>query len=188
MPNVSWQEPQVLVDVLAINLLSDENGMQIPGSRRVSVVSPWFSEVELSLRPGPWHRHLQIEHSAASYNLSRILQRFLDRKWRVDVAVLAYGKNPCGITKEAVAHFREREVLRRLMDLGANIHLVPDLHAKGVVTPLGLITGSTNLTNSGLFLQAQNAMYFAHDHAEFPQNEIQLRARFDYVQKATDIP
>jgi len=188
MPNVSWQEPQVLVDVLAMNLLADENGMALEGERRVSVVSPWFSEVELFLRPGPWHRLLDVERSSGSYSLNRILQRFARRGWRVDIAVLAYGKNPCGITKEPANHFHEREVLSQLLNVGANLHLVPDLHAKGVVTPLGLLTGSTNLTNSGLFLQAQNAMYFAFNHPEYAPSSTQLRARFEHQAKANSVP
>ena len=188
MPNVSWQEPQILVDLLAINLLAEENEMMLPGAMEISVVSPWLSEVELFLRPGLWHRQLQLERSAASYGLSRILQRFLVRGWAVDIAVLAYGFNPCGIHKDPNAHTRERQVLSRLLGLGATVHLVPDLHAKGVVTPLGLLTGSTNITRSGLFLQTQNALYFAHDHVEYPPNRQNLRACYQRSPKAASVP
>jgi hypothetical protein len=188
MPNVSWQEPQILVDLLAMSLLADENGMTLTGPKRVSVISPWFSEVELFLRPGPWHRHLQIERSTGTYSLNRILARFLTRDWAVDVAVLAYGTNPSGLTKDPGAHVREREVLRYLFDRGASIHLAPDLHAKGVITPLGLVTGSTNITRSGLFLQAQNANYFPFDNADYSANATQLRSTYDSVPRATAIP
>lgn len=51
---------------------------------------------------------------------------------------------------------------------------VPGLHAKGVVTPLGVITGSTNVTRSGLYAQAQNSNYFAHDHPGYSGNRTQL--------------
>jgi hypothetical protein len=188
MPNVTWQEPQILVDLLAMNLLADENGMVLGSPRRVSVVSPWFSEVELFLRPGPWHTHLQIERSAGTYSLNRILSRFLARGWTVEVAVLAYGTNPSGLTKDPAAHSRERDVLRYLFGQGATIHLVPDLHAKGVITPLGLVTGSTNLTRSGLFLQAQNANYFPFDNPDYEANAVQLRSRYDSVSAATSVP
>lgn len=188
MPNVTWQEPQILVDLLAINLLADENEMTIPGSRCVSVVSAWFNEVELFLRPGPWHRHLQIERSSGSYSLNRILQRFLSSDWEVNVAVLSYGKNPSGLTKDPKNHFREREVLRHLQSQGASVYLVPDLHAKGVVTPLGLVTGSTNITKSGLFFQAQNANYFPYDSPEYEPNRIQLLSKYSSCPKALTIP
>lgn len=188
MPNVSWQEPQVLVDLLAINLLAEEHGMSVPGERRVSMISPWFSEVELFLRPGPWHRTLKIERSAATYSLYRILLRFLARGWTVEVAVLAYGTSPSGLHKEPSDHRREVEVLQRLHADGAAIYLVPDLHAKGVVTPLGIVTGSTNITRSGLFLQAQNANYFAHDNPEYPSNRAQLLSRFADCPRASSVP
>jgi hypothetical protein len=188
MPNVAWQEPQILVDLLAVNLLADENEMAIPEPHRVSIVSAWFSEVELFLRPGPWHRHLQIERSAGTYSLNRILQRFLGRGWMVEVAVLAYGRNPSGLTKKPDEHRRERYVLRNLLSAGASVYLVPDLHAKGVITPLGLVTGSTNLTRSGLFLQAQNANYFPFDSADYHPNVTQLRSRFESLAPATAIP
>ena len=188
MPNVTWQEPQILVDLLAISLLADENGMALPGPRRISVVSAWFSEVELFLRPGPWHRHLRIERSAGTYSLNRILARFLEREWNVEVAVLAYGTNPSGLNKDPAAHSREREVLRYLLAEGASIYFVPDLHAKGVITPLGLVTGSTNITRSGLFLQAQNANYFPFDNPDYQSNAVQLRARYESAPVVTSIP
>lgn len=189
MPNVTWQEPQILVDLLAINLLADENGMSLPGARRVSVVSPWFSEVELFLRPGAWHRQLQIERSTGTYSLNRILARFLERGWVVEVAVLAYGRNPnSGMTKDVGTHQRERDVLRHLLSIGASVYLVPDLHAKGIVTPLGLVTGSTNFTRSGLFLQAQNSNYLPFDNPDYGPNAIQLRARYDSKIPVSSIP
>jgi hypothetical protein len=188
MPNVTWQEPQILVDLLAMNLLADENGMSLPGARRVSVVSPWFSEVELFLRPGPWHRHLQIERLPGTYSLNRLLARFLQRGWQVEIAVLAYGSGPSGLNKDPASFSREREVLRFLLKAGANVYLVPDLHAKGVITPLGLATGSTNITRSGLFLQAQNANYFPFDNPDYSPNAVQLRARYASSSPARAIP
>jgi hypothetical protein len=62
------------------------------------------------------------------------------------------------------------------------------LHAKGVVTPLGIITGSTNLTTSGLFAQSQNANYFAHDHADYAANRVQLLSRYAGINPATAVP
>ena len=172
----------------AMSLLADENSMVVPAPRRVSVVSPWFSEVELFLRAGPWHRQLQIERSAGTYSLNRILQRFLVRGWTVEIAVLAYGRNPSGLTKDPAHHRRECDVLRYLLGEGAAVYLVPDLHAKGLVTPLGLVTGSTNMTRSGLFLQAQNANYFPFDSPDYNANATQLRSRYCSLTAASAIP
>jgi hypothetical protein len=40
MPNITWQEPQVIIDVLAMNLLADQNGMNLGAEREIAVISP----------------------------------------------------------------------------------------------------------------------------------------------------
>ncbi len=50
MPNVTWQEPQILLDLLAVNLFAELNGLTLPGARHIAVITPWFSNVELFLR------------------------------------------------------------------------------------------------------------------------------------------
>ncbi|BDG08616.1 hypothetical protein [Anaeromyxobacter paludicola] len=178
MPNVTWQEPQVLVDILGINLMADENEMSLPGNRQIAVISPWLSDVEIFLRPGPWHQQLTTGDAVGMSTLHVVLSTFCARKWEVHVAVLAYGPNPCGITKDPDQYGSERRFLRKLIRLGAQVHLVTDLHAKGVVTPLGIITGSTNITSSGMFAQSQNANYFSSAHPDYEGNRIQLLARY----------
>ena len=32
MPNVTWQEPQILLDLLAVNLFAELNGLTLPGA------------------------------------------------------------------------------------------------------------------------------------------------------------
>jgi hypothetical protein len=179
MPNVTWQEPQVIVDILAMNLMADENEMTLPGDRTIAVVSPWLSDVEILLRPGPWHQQLTVGDAVGVSSLHQSLSTFCSRGWEVHVAVLAYGENPCGMNKEVDRYVPERRLLRKLIALGAKVHLVRDLHAKGIVTPLAIITGSTNLTASGLFAQSQNANYFAHNHPDYAGNRLQLTATYE---------
>lgn len=188
MPNVAWQEPQVIVDLLAMNLLAQENGMTLPGSREIAVISPWFSDVEIFLRPGPWYQQITVGENQTSCGLQACLTAFCRKGWEVHVAVLAYGSNPCGIVKEADKFRAERRLLRQLLLAGANIHLVPDLHAKGIVTPLAIVTGSTNLTNSGMFAQAQNANYFPAAHPDFAGNRVQLVSKYKHTPATSTIP
>ncbi len=68
------------------------------------------------------------------------------------------------------------------------VFLVSDLHAKGVVTPLGIITGSTNITHSGLYAQSQNANYFAHGSADYAGNRNQLVGRYEGLTPGKRIP
>jgi hypothetical protein len=178
VPNVTWQEPQVLVDLLALNLLAHRNEMQLPGPREIALVSPWLSDVEINLRAGAWQQQLTVGDTDGQFTLDAILASFRDTGWDVHVAVLAYGSNASGLAKEVGAFRHERAFLRRLIAKGVKVHLVPDLHAKGVVTPLAIVTGSTNLTGSGLFAQSQNANYFAHDHPDYAGNRVQLMSRF----------
>ena len=100
MPNVTWLEPQVLIDLLALNLFAAENGANLPGPPGVAVVSPWLSDVELGLRPGPWHEQLGVGIAAPGVSLSACLRAFRRFGWPVEVAVLAYGTSPSGLTKE----------------------------------------------------------------------------------------
>lgn len=188
MPNVTWQEPQIVVDLLAMNVLADKNGMFIPGLREIAVVSPWLSDVEIYLRPGPWHSQVVAGEMRGSSSVQACLAAFADAGWKVHVAVLAYGLNPCGIKKEASSFATERALLRELLRLGAKVYLVADLHAKGIVTPLGLVTGSTNITSSGLFAQSQNANYFSYKHPDYSANRFQLLGAFQGTTPAVAIP
>lgn len=184
MANVTWQEPQVVVDLLAMNLVADRNKMALQGPRMIAVVSPWLSDVEIELHPGAWYQQLTVG-DVTSTSLFRMLREFCRSGWATHVAVLAYGQNTCGIDKRPEKFAAERRLLQFLVSEGAHVHLVPNLHAKGLVTPLGVITGSTNLTNSGLFAQAQNANYFPHNHADYLANKIQLTATFMTIPIAT---
>lgn len=187
MPNVTWQEPQALVDLLAINLFAHRNEMAFPGPRQIAIVSPWLSDVELALRPGAWHQHLAVGDAHSSFTLVDALRAFCEEGWQVEVAVLSYGLAP-PIPKDPTKFSGERQFLTRLLEAGASVYFVPGLHAKGIVTPLGIITGSTNLTSSGLFAQSQNANYFAHDHPDYVANRVQLLGRFAGIPLATSIP
>lgn len=178
MPNVTWQEPQVLIDLLAMNLFAAENGMQLPGPRGLAVVSPWLTDVEIELRPGPWHQQLAVGAVPDALSLYQCLSAFHRLEWLVEVAVLAYGSSVGGLSKSADKYQSEVRFLRALEHVGIRLYQVPGLHAKGVVTPLAIITGSTNLTHGGLYAQAQNANYFAHDHHDYPANRTQLLSCF----------
>ena len=67
MPNITWQEPQVIVDLLAMNLLADQNGMNLGAEREIAVVSPWLSDVEIALRPGAWYQQLTVGEKVGSF-------------------------------------------------------------------------------------------------------------------------
>ena len=187
MPNITWQEPQVIIDVLAMNLLAAQNRMNLGAEREIAVVSPWLSDVEIALRPGPWYQQLTVGEKISSSSLYTSLATFCQRGWDVHVAVLAYGVNSSGIVKPPEKFISERIFLKKLIGLSAQVHLVPNLHAKGIVTPLAIVTGSTNLTNSGLYAQAQNANYFAFSHPDFYANRVQLQGTYQHVAPAQSI-
>jgi hypothetical protein len=189
MPNVTWQEPQILLDLLAVNLFAELNGLTLPGARHIAVITPWFSNVELFLRPCPWHQQLTLGEVERNMAFRDALAEFSRRGWQADVAVLNYGRNPSGLEKPLESFRTERLFLQRLLDTtSVRVFLVPDLHAKGVVTPLGIITGSTNITHSGLYAQSQNANYFAHDSADYAGNRTQLLGRYDGLTPVERIP
>ncbi len=83
-----------------------------------------------------------------------------------------------------------KETVNKLLldTTSVRVFLVPDLHAKGVVTPLGIITGSTNITHSGLYAQSQSANYFAYDSADYAGNRTQLLGRYEGLTAVAEIP
>lgn len=179
MPNITWQEPQIFVDLLAENYYADFNEIDLAGERKIAFVSPWISNVELAIRPNACHQNLTVGECASSINLSTCIKRFCEREWDVHIAVLKYGKSlSSGLIKKASIFKHEIKFLKNIFNFGAKIYLCPDLHAKGVVTPLGIITGGTNITHSGLYFQSQNSNYFSYNHPDYESNRIQLMAKF----------
>jgi hypothetical protein len=187
MPNITWLEPQIVADLLAMNLYQDQNGMELPGEKEIAVVSPWLSNIELILRPSLWHQHLTVGHRESSLMLGDCLRRFCENYWKVHLAVLQFGKSPSGLSKDVNKFDHERRFLREAMNFGAKVYLCSDLHAKGIVSPLAIITGGTNYTHSGLYLQSQNSNYFAFDHPDYSANRIQLLAKFSGIEPVGDI-
>ncbi len=117
------------------------------------------------------------------------LAEFSRRGWQVDVAVLNYGQNPSGLEKPRQQFQTERLFLQRLLDTtSVRVFLVPDLHAKGVVTPLGITTGSTNITHSGLYAKSHSTNYFAHGSADYAGNRTQLLGRYEGLTPVERIP
>jgi hypothetical protein len=186
MPNITWQEPQILVELLALNLLSQRSGMAIPGPKEVALISPWISDVEIRMRSKRWNQ-LSVGESGRSCTIGSALQDFHNDGWSTHVATLAYGETLGGLTKDpdSPSSRRERRFLTALIQAGVLVYLLRGLHAKGVVTPLAVITGSTNLTKGGLFGQMQNTNYFAHDHPDYGSNRRQLVAKFQGVTPET---
>jgi len=182
MPNITWQEPQIFVDLVAMNLVAAQNNMTLPGERRVAIVSPWLSDIELFLRPCSWHQQITSGEVDPHFNLFRSVSQFANAGWNVDIGVLKYGRSPSGLSKDPNNFYHERQFLKRLLPLpGVNVYLFQDLHAKGLVTPLGIITGSTNVTRSGMYAQSQNANLFQWNHPDYEGNRAQLLSRFDSV-------
>jgi hypothetical protein len=188
MPNVTAIEPQVLLDLLALTLKDFEFGGAPPAETEIAVISPWLSDVELSLSPSGRHGCLGSPSDANTLRLGECLRRFCELGCPVRIAVLAYGAEFAGLVKDPRKYSHERAVLNSLLGAGAEVHLCPGLHAKGIVTPLGAITGTTNYTHSGLHLQRQNALYFAFNHAEYGATRQSLLANFRPQTRATNIP
>jgi hypothetical protein len=175
MPNITWQEPQILADILALSLYAAANGQPCPNDRIVALISPWLSNIEITLRPGPWYQLLTMGVSDDNPSLLGCVRSFRKLNWTVRIGVLRYGVDQ-EISKPPAAFDYERRWLRQALDDGAEVYLVPNLHAKGIVTPFGIVTGSTNLTHSGVYVQSQNANYFSCAHLEYLGNRQQLLA------------
>lgn len=188
MANVTAMEPQVLVDLLALNLEHSQLVTLPQDQCSITVISPWLTDMELALHPSGHHASLGSKDNAQSMQLSEALRWFCRQGWRVNIAVLRYGESFCGLRKDPALFSREVFVLRSLLAVGANIFLCPGLHAKGIVTPLGVVTGTTNYTHSGLHLQMQNAYYFSFNNQEFSKTRAQLLAFLQPEWRSVTVP
>ncbi len=189
MPNVTWLEPQNMVDILALNLIGVKNGMRIPGDLHIAILSPWISNIELQIGASAWHKRITIGHRERRIYLLHCLKQFLEASWAVDIGVLQYGDNysASGLRKAWDSYAHERIFLNELRAHGAGIYLCANQHAKGIVTPLGCVTGSTNYTKSGMYLQSQNANYFPHSNPDYPSNCAQLLANIKDLDPYTGV-
>lgn len=176
MPNVTSMEPQVLVDLLALTLQDIDLYGALPPEVEIAVISPWLSDVELSLHPSGRHARLGGSRDATSLRFGECLRALAKRGCAVRIGVLKYGASFAGLRKDPQNFAHERAVLAALLQAGAEVFLCPNMHAKGIVTPLGVITGTTNYTHSGLHVQTQNVNYFAFDNADYSKNRAQLLA------------
>lgn len=177
MPNIASMEPQILIDLLALNLYTTKLGIPLPGEPRISLISPWITNVELGLRPTNWHSQISRSPLESTVNLLHVLEQFLELNWSVDVAVLKYGQS-ANLYKNGAQFEPEKALLRELAHAGSRIFFLNNLHGKGIVTPMGALTGSTNITNSGLYLQVQNANYFSYVDPNYAENAAQLRSTY----------
>ncbi|BBM87119.1 hypothetical protein [Candidatus Uabimicrobium amorphum] len=183
MPNVTWLEPKILLDILALNLYTAQNNLKMPNEKELFIISPWISNFELTVTPGVWHQQLTIGYRETSLRLLDLIYHFSKQKWKVHIAILKYGFSKKGLSKDKEKYWHERTFLKKSLRYQASIYECPELHAKGVVTPLAIITGTTNYTHSGLYRQSQNANYFAFDHPEYNGNKIQLVAKLKGARK-----
>ena len=188
MPNITWLEPQIFMDLLAVNYFAEINDQELPGQKELALISPWISNVELTLRPSVWHQNLTVGKRESNINLNKCIKCFCEIGWNVHIAVLQYGKSSSsGLYKDAASYKHESNFLKNILNYNANVYFCSDLHAKGIVTPLGIITGGTNITHSGLYLQSQNSNYFSFDHPEYESNRIQLMAKFSGIDPVKNI-
>ena len=178
----------MLVDLLALNLEHAQLVTLPQTQRSITVISPWFTDMELALHPSGHHAGLGPRGGAQSMQLSEVLRWFCRQGWAVNIAVLRYGESYSGLRKDPCTFLREIEVLRGMISAGAQVYLCPSLHAKGIVTPLGAVTGTTNYTHSGIHLQMQNAYYFPANHEEFAKTRIQLLAFLRPEWRRTTVP
>ncbi len=132
-------------------------------------------------REYPCHRAAQLI-SPAAYPTFQALESA--------VGFCLRGCVECVVAPEQNIHgiLTAKETVNKLLLTSVRVFLVPDLHAKGVVTPLGIITGSTNITHSGRYAQSQNANYFAHDSADYAGNRTQLLGRCEGLTPMEEIP
>ena len=153
---------------LIINALKDAD---LPDDEKViHIVTPWIRDISLSssgLRQSGW-RDLMGGHPGRLSRLSDVL-RMMKKElgFTVHVTLLdSADKLLASSSRQFVEE--EQRIVRRLVgpDLSSpevDVWKKLGLHAKMFVFPHGCMTGSTNLTNAGLFLNGENMTVIMKD-------------------------
>jgi hypothetical protein len=178
MPNVSWLEPQNLADLLAMNLFAARSGMDLgEDNKKIGILSPWFREFDLTLSPTGWHQQLKTGEFERKATFQDCLHTALDDGWKLSIAVLPYDDS-ASLSKPRNNYKAERKILHGLREKGASVFLVDNLHAKGIISPLAVVSGSTNYTHGGMHYQLQNSIYFSNSSSEYASTKRQLETHF----------
>ena len=84
-------EPQILVDLLAIAV--EDALLNASSSGTVAVVSPWLSDVELTLYPSNRHASLGVGNDLCYLGFAECLEKLCTLGCNLQVGVLQYGES-----------------------------------------------------------------------------------------------
>ena len=126
-------------------------------SDRVIITSPYIRDIDNQhfISRGPISDILTSAESRSYSKLTEILISIHRSGCKVGVMTAPFGKR-FGKTNSQYNQ-DEDEMLSKLISAGIEVRLHKTNHAKNIVTPVGVITGSFNNTNRALFWQIEQA-------------------------------
>ena len=140
----------VIWDFLERTLYSALNGF-LDESHEVIIISPYIRDIDNPhfVSKGPMSDILTTAEIRSNTKVTEILISIARQGCKVKLMTAPFGKrfgkdNP---------DFNEEEskMLEKLKSAGIEIKSHQNNHAKNIVTPVGIITGSANFTNAALF-------------------------------------
>ena len=165
LASVTWQL------MLQSLYLMRRNADSIPeGYRRVQLISPWISDIE--------HRGYQLP-----FPLREALGQEVGRDLGHLGELLKQIASTEGCTVQLLTHpldggwkgnwspeskRRELEMLDRFSRSGIDVRVHPTNHSKSILTPLGVLVGSANITQNGFYQNEERLTLTSANEPEFP--------------------
>ena len=143
---VSWQLLLSTLYSFSYELPLNEN------DRRIQLVSPWISDVEnrhnrLSL---PIRETIANEVGKDLSNLGQVLIALVEAGARVELLTHPLDGD-WKKDKSAAYKQRERTFVKLLSKNGVNVRFHRSNHSKSITTPIGVLSGSANITDNGFY-------------------------------------
>ena len=125
---------------------------QLSSDAEVVLISPWISDVqnEQFALPTPLRDEISNEVGRQLNSLSSVLQSLCDAGVNVKIMTApldgTWKREWSDASKE-----RERNFISRLIKSGVEVRMHNSNHGKIIMTPLGVLQGSANITENGFY-------------------------------------
>ena len=141
------------------------------GERRIIVASPWISDLEnpnFRLR-SPLLDGIETNSRRRLSNLGKVLSLLSLHGYDVIVVTSAPGSNRWKGNWNEESITRDRRFQEKLRSAGIEIIHNEDNHSKSISTPVGVLSGSANITDNGFFHNIEHMEVTDGTHVDFQQ-------------------
>lgn len=139
--------------------------------RQIIVASPWISDLSNTnlILNTPLYHGVQVNVRRRLSSLSNVLITLVEEGFEVVVVTSRPGCSKWKSDWEGKSVERDRNLQDLWSRKGLNVIHDPKSHVKSISTPVGVISGSANLTDNGFFRNTEHMMVTELNESGFAQ-------------------